>query len=224
MDLVQTTALVAGVAWASGLNLYAAVVVLGVFSLAGWGDLPAGLHPLAHPAVIASAAFMYTVEFCADKIPGVDSLWDSLHTFIRPPAGAFLAAATVSEISVEAQLAAAILGGGLTAVVHATKAGGRALRNASPEPFSNWFASLVEDALVLVGLLSAILSPLVFFLLFGVFALAVIWLLPRLWSGLQRLYKLYKGAQTNGRATLAPGAWRSALHPSAESKPRRIKD
>ena len=143
MDPVQVIALTMGVAWASGINLYAAVLMLGVMGSAGHVVLPSDLEVLMHPMVIAAAAFMYMVEFFADKVPGVDTGWDTLHTFIRVPVGAVLAAGAVGEVSLPALVAAATLvGGSLSASVHATKAGGRILINTSPEPVTNWSASI----------------------------------------------------------------------------------
>jgi hypothetical protein len=153
-------ALASALAWASGLRLYATLFALGLAGWLGWIELPAHLGLLAHPLVLGASGFMALVEFGADKLPWLDSLWDAVHTFIRIPAGAALAAAVFGDGA--AALAAAILGGTLAAGTHLTKAGSRALINTSPEPFSNWFASLTEDAAVLGGLWLAIARPSVF--------------------------------------------------------------
>ena len=129
MELAHTIALTMGLAWASGINLYAALLMLGLMGATGHVALPPGLEPLTHPLVIGAAGFMYCVEFFADKIPGVDNGWDSMHTFVRIPAGAVLAAAAVGDVSMPAQIAAALLGGTLSAGTHATKAGGRIMIN-----------------------------------------------------------------------------------------------
>jgi hypothetical protein len=158
-----------GVAWASGLNLYAAVATLGILGFTGNLDLPQDLMLLHHPMVIAAAGLMYCVEFVADKIPGVDSTWDTLHTFIRIPAGAALAAGAVGDVSPEIQLAAFLLGGSVAAGSHAIKAGTRILINISPEPFSNWTVSVVEDGLVIGGITLIALNHTVFLVLLAFF-------------------------------------------------------
>lgn len=187
MDIVTTIALTMGVAWASGINLYAALFMLGYMGSTGNIDLPTDLEILTHPGVMAAAGFMYFVEFFADKTPGVDTAWDTLHTFIRIPAGAMLAAAAVGDVSPAAELIAFILGGGLAAGTHFTKAGSRVLINASPEPFSNWTASIAEDAMVIGGLWVALQHPWIFLALLVVFILVMAWLLPKLWRGIKRM-------------------------------------
>ncbi|MCC7410454.1 MAG: DUF4126 domain-containing protein [Gammaproteobacteria bacterium] len=185
VDPLETLALVMGVAWASGINLYAAVLMLGLMNATGNVVLPEDLQVLSHPAVLAAAAIMYCVEFFADKAPGVDSAWDAVHTFIRIPAGAVLAAAAVGEVDPGVQFAAFLVGGSLAATSHVTKAGGRVLINTSPEPISNWLASLGEDALVLTGLWTALAHPWVFLALLIVFIVLVAWLLPRIWRAIR---------------------------------------
>jgi hypothetical protein len=177
-----------GVAWASGINLYAAIVMLGLLGATGNLDLPSGLQILANPVIIGAAGFMYVVEFVADKIPGLDTSWDTLHTFVRIPAGALLAAGAVGDVNPVVTLAAAILGGGLAAGAHATKSGTRVMINTSPEPVSNWVASLVEDFAVIAGLWTALYHPWVFIVLLIGFILLMIWLLPKLWQGIKKLF------------------------------------
>lgn len=186
--LVETIALTMGVGWASGINLYAALAVLGYLGATGNIVLPPGLEILAEPVVIAAAAFMYCVEFFADKIPGVDTGWDSVHTFIRIPAGAILAAQAVGDVTPAVEVAAAILGGGLAAGAHMTKAGARVLINTSPEPISNWVASLGEDVAVIGGLWVALHYPWLFLLLLAGFVGLSIWLLPKIWRGIRRVF------------------------------------
>lgn len=178
-----------GVAWASGINLYAAIFMLGYLGMTGNIELPPDLQILSDPLVLAAAGFMYCVEFFADKTPGVDTGWDSIHTFIRIPAGAILAAGAVGDVSQAAQLAAGLLGGTLAAGSHVTKAGSRVLINASPEPFSNWTASVAEDVAVFAGLWAALYHPWLFLALLAIFILMMIWLLPRIWRGLRRLFR-----------------------------------
>jgi hypothetical protein len=182
--IIQTIALTMGVAWASGINLYAAVGMLGLGGTLGYIDLPPTLEVVQDPMVILAAAFMYCVEFMADKVPGVDSGWDALHTFIRIPAGAILAAGAAGDVTPALAVAAGIVGGSVTAVTHATKASSRMLINSSPEPFSNWGASLAEDVAVFAGLWAALQHPVVFLAAFIVFLLTLCWLLPKLWRGI----------------------------------------
>jgi hypothetical protein len=187
-QLLQTISLTMGVAWASGINLYATLLVLGLGGANGWIVLPDELQVLTSPMVIGAAALMYMVEFFADKTPGVDTGWDGIHTFIRIPAGAILAAGAVGQVAPEIEIAAAILGGTLAASSHATKAGSRVLINTSPEPFSNWLASLSEDVLVIVGLWTALSHPLVFLCALVLFIVLLIWLLPKIWQGIKTVF------------------------------------
>ncbi|MEE9159646.1 MAG: DUF4126 domain-containing protein [Gammaproteobacteria bacterium] len=188
MDLVETIALAMGVAWASGINLYAAVFMLGLLGSTGHITLPPDLEVLSDPLVMAAAGFMYCVEFFADKIPGVDTGWDAIHSFIRIPAGAILAMGAVGETSQVAQLAAFLIGGSLAAATYATKAGSRVIINTSPEPLSNWTASLSEDLIVIAGLWTALTYPWVFLILLLVFILVMIWLLPKLWIAVKSVF------------------------------------
>lgn len=195
-------ALTMGVAWASGINLYAAILMLAVLGSSGSMTLPPDLQILAHPAVILAAGVMYVIEFFADKIPGVDTGWDTLHTFIRIPAGAILAAGAAGGIDPSVSLAAGLVGGGVAAVSHATKSGTRVLINTSPEPVTNWIASLTEDVTVLLGLWTALNHPVVFLILIAVFLLLMIWLLPKLWRGIKKVFgfllRLFRGPAPSG--------------------------
>ena len=150
-------------------------------------DLPAGLNALAHPLVLAASGFMCFVEFFADKIPGVDSAWDVVQTFIRIPAGAALAASVFGDSSAAWMLAAAILGGTLAAGSHAAKTGGRALINTSPEPFSNWTASFGEELAVGTVLWLAFAHPVVALVVIALFVAGMIWLLPKVWRALRAI-------------------------------------
>jgi len=188
MDLTQTIALTMGVAWASGINLYAAVLMLGYMGMTGNIDLPPGLEILTDPMVMGAAGVMYCVEFFTDKIPGVDTGWDGISTFIRIPAGAILAAGAIGDVSQPAQLAAAIAGGTLATGSHATKAGSRVLINSSPEPFSNWLASVGEDVAVIMGLWTALYHPVLFIVLLVLLILLMIWLLPKIWRGIKKVF------------------------------------
>ena len=188
MDITQTIALTMGVAWASGINLYAAILMLGYMGTTGNIDLPPGLEVLSDPMVMVAAGAMYTIEFFTDKIPGVDTGWDAISTFIRIPAGAILAAGAVGDVGSGAQLAAAIAGGTLAADSHAIKAGTRVLINTSPEPVSNWFASVGEDVAVIAGLWTALYHPALFIVLLVLFILLSIWLLPKIWRGIKKVF------------------------------------
>ncbi len=191
LDQITTTlALTMGLAWASGINLYATLFTLGYLANTGNIDLPPNLQIVANPAVMGAAGLMYCVEFFADKMPGVDTGWDAIHTFIRIPAGAMLAAGAVGDLNPAVELAAAILGGGLAAGAHATKAGTRVLINTSPEPFSNWAASVSEDIAVIGGVWACINHPVLFLIALAFFILFMIWLLPRIWSGVKKVFRL----------------------------------
>lgn len=188
--VIATIALTMGVGWASGINLYATLLMLGVMANTGNLDLPPDLQVLANPMVIGAAGFMYAVEFFADKTPGVDTGWDAMHTFIRIPAGAALAAGAVGDLNVGVEVAAAIVGGGMAATTHAAKAGTRVLINTSPEPFTNWTASFTEDIAVLAGIWTALNHPYVFLGLLLLFIILMIWLLPKLWRGVKKLFSV----------------------------------
>ncbi|HEV2685112.1 MAG TPA: DUF4126 domain-containing protein [Actinomycetota bacterium] len=192
-DTWQLVALAATLGFASGLRLYAVLFIVGVAGYLGWVDLPSGLTPLSHPLVLAASGFMCFVEFFADKIPGVDSLWDVLHTLIRIPAGAALAASVFGDSSSATMLAAAILGGTLAAGSHLSKAGSRALINTSPEPFSNWGASLTEDAVVGGLLWLALTHPLAAGVVVVLMILLMIWLLPKAWRTGRRVARRLSG-------------------------------
>lgn len=188
-SLVQIIALTLGVSWASGINLYAAMLTLGLLGATGHAQLPPGLEILTHPLVLTASGFMYAVEFFTDKIPGVDTGWDVVHSFIRIPAAAVLAAAASMEIGPAAQVAAAIIGGGLAAGSHLTKASSRILINTSPEPVTNSAASLTEDALVVAGIWTALYHPWASFVLLLLLAVAIIWLLPKILRGLRTIWR-----------------------------------
>jgi Domain of unknown function (DUF4126) len=197
--LITVISLSMGVAWASGINLYAALLTLGVLANTGNIVLPEELQVVANPLVMASAGVMYAVEFFADKIPGVDTVWDGLQTFVRIPGGAILAAAAIGDVTPAAQIAAAILGGGLSAATHATKAGSRVMINTSPEPVSNWGASLGEDVAVVGGIWAALNHPYLFLGLLLLFIVLMAWLLPKLWRGVKTVAS--KIANLFGRAS-----------------------
>mgnify|MGYP001158575733 FL=1 len=196
MDALSIITLAMGAAWASGINLYATVLLVGLLETFGLVPLPDGLSTLTSPIVLGVAGVAYIIEFFADKIPGLDSIWDGIHTFIRIPAGAAMAAGATAGLGEDYMVALALLGGAAVAAgSHATKAGSRAVINTSPEPVTNWAASFFEDVLVVVGLLLALFKPVVFLIFLLVFFLAALWLLPKIWSGLWRLYQRFVGKQ-----------------------------
>lgn len=184
LDLAGLLALAAGLGWASGLRLYTTLFVIGIAGKLGWVVLPDGLRLLEHPWVLGAAGLMLLLEFFADKIPLLDSLWDTVHTFIRIPAGAALAALVFGGQGIEWQAAMAILGGTLAAGTHFTKAGARAMINASPEPFTNLAASFGEDVVVLTGLWLMFAHPWLMLALLLLLAALIVWLLPKLWRGI----------------------------------------
>ncbi|SDU46843.1 DUF4126 domain-containing protein [Desulfobacula phenolica] len=188
-QIIKTLSLTMGAAWASGINLYATILVLGFLGLTDNIVLPQKLEILMNPMVMSAAGLMYCVEFFADKVPGVDTGWDTLHTFIRIPAGVLLAAGAVGDVNPAVAMAAAIMGGGLAAGSHVTKSGTRLLINTSPEPFSNWTASIVEDVAVIAGVWAALQHPVIFLVLLAVFICLALWLLPKIWSGIKKIFR-----------------------------------
>jgi len=188
LDMPQLLALAAALGWASGVRLYLVVLLTGLAGYLGWIPLPSGLQLLAHPVVLAASGFMVFVEFFADKIPGLDSIWDMVHTAIRIPAGAALAAGVFGADHAAMALVAALLGGGFAATAHAAKATTRAAINTSPEPFTNVGASLVEDTAVPVGLWLAVAHPLLFGLLFIAVLVLSVWLIRKSWRFLKSLF------------------------------------
>jgi hypothetical protein len=193
LDMAQLLALAGVLGWASGIRLYAVVFMTGLAGWLGWLPLPAGLSMLQHPAVLAGSGFMLFVEFFADKIPGLDSLWDLVHSVIRVPAGAALAAGVFGADSATMGLAAGLLGGTLAATSYATKATTRAALNTSPEPFSNVAMSLLEDGAVMGMMWLATNYPVAFGVtLFLVVALSL-WLLVYLFKVLKSLFRRIQG-------------------------------
>lgn len=178
VDTTQLMAIAAGLGWASGLRLYAVVFLTGLAGYLGWVELPSGLHILENPLMLGASGLMLFVEFFADKMPGIDSVWDVLHTVVRIPAGAALAAGVFGTDHATAATVAAVVGGLLAATSHAAKATTRAAVNTSPEPFSNWGLSLAGDGAVPVMLWLSWAHPAVFF---GGLALALVVMVTVIW-------------------------------------------
>lgn len=202
MDPITTLATAAGLSWASGIRLYAVLFAAGALHALGLVELPAGLRLLAHPVLLTTCGILLVVEFLVDKVPGMDTIWDAVHTFIRVPAGALLAIGVFGQSDWAQVLAAALLGGTLAGTSHLSKASARALINSSPEPISNWTASFSEDMLVPFALWLTFAYPLLLLSLLLVFLALAVWLLPRLLrtlSGLaRRLYALLTGERAPG--------------------------
>ncbi len=226
MDTIDIIAMTLGVAWASGINLYAAVLMMGLLGAGGYTELPEALTVLEDPMVLMAAGVMYFVEFFADKIPGVDSGWDAIHTFIRIPAGAMLAmgAAQGLEINQAAELTAALLGGGLAATSHLTKASTRLVINTSPEPVTNWTASIAEDLAVVGGLWTALNYPLAFIVFIILFVLFALWILPKLWRAIKGIVATIRGWFGNKPETDTAGAPNNIIDNLVEAKSRKIEE
>lgn len=187
MNGLQILALALGSAWTSGINLYATVGVLGLLEHYQHVHLPGGLHVLDNWLIIGVALFLYVIEFFADKIPYVDSIWDAVHTFIRVPAGAVLAATATSEMNPAIQITALLVGGGLALSTHGTKATVRATANLSPEPLSNWTLSLAEDVIAIGSAVLAVLHPIAILVVILVFLLILGWILPKVVRRIRRM-------------------------------------
>jgi hypothetical protein len=186
MGTIEALSLAMGTAWTSGINLYATVAALGIAGRAEMVRLPPDLEVLMHPAVIAIACIMYAIEFFADKVPYVDSGWDVLHTFIRVPAGAILAARSLGDMNPALELTALLAGGSLALVAHGVKATTRLAINASPEPFSNWAASVTEDLAVLGSIWMIFNHPIIMLVLICIFIVLVFWLVPKVFRAAKR--------------------------------------
>lgn len=199
MATLEALSLAMGTAWTSGINLYATVAALGIAGRTEMIQLPPDLQVLTHPAVIAVACIMYVIEFFADKVPYVDSGWDVLHTFIRVPAGAILAARSLGDMNPALELVALLGGGAVALAAHGTKATTRLAINASPEPFSNWLASVTEDLAVLGSIWLIFNHPILMLILVFGFLVLVVWITPKLFRlakrGFQALRDRLRGVK-----------------------------
>ncbi len=189
MEWLSTLSLALGTAWTSGINLYATVTVLGLLQKFGATHLPGGLDVLDNWWIIGVAGGLYLIEFFADKIPYVDSVWDVVHTFIRVPAGAVVAYAATNQMDASIYIPAALLGGTFAFASHGTKAAARIGANLSPEPVSNWALSFFEDGVALVGILLAVFAPMAIACILVLFALFFIWFFPKAFRGLRRMFR-----------------------------------
>lgn len=217
LDTAQLIALAGALGWASGVRLYLVVLLTGWAGFMGWVDLPMGLRLLAHPVVLGASGFMVFVEFFADKVPGLDSLWDMVHTVIRIPAGAALAAGVFGADSAAMGLVAAVLGGSLAATSHVAKTTSRAAINTSPEPITNIGASLVEDGAVPLALWLSVTHPLFFAVVLVVLLVVSVWLIRTCWRYLRslfsRLTRIFSGMPDPG----APPAFRFSKNSSGDT-------
>ncbi len=195
LDTAQLIAIASVLGFASGIRLYLVLFAVGLAGYMQWAELPAGLQLLAQPWVLGASGLMMAVEFLADKVPALDSLWDTVHTLIRIPAGAALAAAIFGADSATWATVAALLGGSLAATSHFTKAGSRALINTSPEPFSNVVASSAEDVLAGGLLLLVLAYPWVAAAIVLLLVLLALWLLPKLFRFVVRLLRRLTGGE-----------------------------
>ena len=203
LDMPSLLALAAALGWASGFRLYAVVFIVGMAGWVGWIPLPEGLQVLQHPALLATSGALLFVEFFADKIPGLDSLWDMVNSVIRIPAGAALAAGALGADSGTMAIVGALLGGSLAATAQAAKTTTRAAINTSPEPFSNVGMSLLEDGLVIGIVWLAMNEPLIFA---GVAVVAVL----AMWFITWLLFKFLRAAFRRLRALFSSGPLKEA--------------
>lgn len=189
MDWFSTLTLALGSAWTSGINLYATVSVLGLLQKFSAIKLPGGLDVLDNWWIIGVAGGLYIVEFVADKVPYVDSVWDVVHTFIRVPAGAAVAYAATNQMDATVMIIATLLGGGLAFSSHGTKAALRATANLSPEPVSNWILSIVEDIIAFVGTILAVVAPVLIAIVLVIFLIFFFWFFPKVVRAVSRLFR-----------------------------------
>jgi hypothetical protein len=189
MEWFSTLSLALGTAWTSGINLYATVTVLGLLQRFAGVKLPGGLEVLDNWWIIGVAGGLYIIEFFADKVPYVDSVWDVVHTFIRVPAGVVVAYAATSEMDPSIYIPAALIGGGLAFTSHGTKAAARIGANLSPEPVSNWLLSLVEDVIAILGTVLAVFAPLLLAVVVLLFLVFFFWFFPKVIRAVRRLFR-----------------------------------
>lgn len=202
MNIIEILGLGLGAAWTSGINLYATVAALGLLQHFGLARLPGGLDVLDNWWIIGVALFLYAVEFVADKIPYVDTVWDAVHTFIRVPAGAVVAFSATANLDPTVRVVALLVGGSLALSTHGTKATVRAAANTSPEPFTNWTLSVVEDIFAVGALVLAVMHPVVILVVIFIFLLILVWILPKVVRRLRRMLAAAR-AFFGGRATVA---------------------
>ncbi len=198
MEWFSTLSLALGTAWTSGINLYATVTVLGLLQKFNLTHLPGGLDVLDNWWIIGVAAFLYAVEFFADKIPYVDSVWDVVHTFIRVPAGALMAYAATNQTDASVMTIATLLGGGLALSSHGTKTALRAGANLSPEPVSNWVLSITEDIIAFLGTIAAVFAPVSIVVVLTIFTFFTVWFFPKIIRAFRRILSAVRSIFAGG--------------------------
>jgi len=201
MGIIQTLGLAFGSAWVSGINLYAMVAILGLLGRFGGLKLPGELSHITNGWIIGAAILLYCIEFVADKVPGLDSIWDVIHTFIRVPAGAIVAASALGDFNKPVQVIAFMIGGGLALSSHGTKAATRAALNLIPEPVTNIVASIVEDIIAIVAIFIAVFAPLLALFLLVCAVIVTALLLPRIIRVMKRSFARVRKLFTRGRAS-----------------------
>lgn len=199
MDFISMSILAISLAWASGINVYAVFVILGFGSMAGFFELPQGLDFVVNPLVLSVAVIMFFIEFIVDKIPIIDSSWDSFHTFIRVSLGAFLASKVFGDESFAFLLLIGFIGAFISATSHALKSGSRVVVNSSPEPFSNITLSFIEDLMVFGGIFLAFKYPIIFLTFFVAYTLVFIWIAPKIWRGVKKIFKFLSNTDEKDR-------------------------
>ena len=208
MEWFSTLSLALGSAWTSGINLYATVTVLGLLQKFAFTKLPGGLEVLDNWWIIGIAGGLYLIEFFADKIPYLDSIWDVIHTFIRVPAGAAMAYAATNDMDTSVSTIATLLGGGFALSSHGTKTALRAGANLSPEPVSNWILSILEDIIAFAGTLLAVFAPVVIMIVLAIFSIFFVWFAPKVFRALRRIFNaisaLFAGESFKEVARKAP--------------------
>ncbi|MGI8788543.1 MAG: DUF4126 domain-containing protein [Pyrinomonadaceae bacterium] len=192
-EWLPTLSLALGSAWTSGINLYATVTVLGLLQKFGATSLPGGLNVLDNWWIIGVAGFLYAVEFFADKIPYLDSVWDVVHTFIRVPAGAIVAYAATNQMDASVGVIATLLGGGLAFSSHGTKAALWATANLSPEPVSNWALSFIEDGVAIIGSVLSVFAPVLIAVVLIIFLIFFVWFFPKVVRAVRRIFSAVRG-------------------------------
>lgn len=217
VGIIESLALALGASFLSGFNLYGVAFVLGALQISGLTELPAGLQILSSPYVLTAAGALYIVEFFADKIPGFDSLWDVLHTFIRIPGGSLLAVAALegvpSGMPPDVHFAVSLAGGGLLAALsHATKSGSRMILNTSPEPITNLLASVAEDVLVAFILVFMLFKPVAFFFLFAGLLVLTIWLMTKIVRGLKLFLARFVPSKSEAKENPSANDWALDRH------------
>ena len=204
MDIFSSIGLLLGSSWASGVNLYLSMAGLGIAHRMEWIKLPGNLEVLSHPLIVGVAIFLFVIEFVVDKVPYVDSVWDSVHTFIRPIASAVLGYTAMGDAGSVIQILIALLTGGIALDSHLTKATTRLAINASPEPVSNSIASVTEDATVIGALYLIINHPIVIAILVTLFIVFSIWFLKKMFKFMKKVFS-FSGKGKPGEANPGTG-------------------